>query len=429
MGILQRYVLRELLIDFSYTLSVITSIFFIALAAQLLYTFHEFNVLSIVGLFPLLVPTSLAYTVPVSMMIATVLTFGRLTAEREILAMRTSGVHLGRVVTPALLLGLVLAAGAFYINSTVIPYCARMQTKVKQDAFSKFLASFDRGVKLTSFDRFQLAWAKRDAAGRMQGIAFMRLSEKGAREESLLADSGRLWIDEATNRLHLEMKDVDWAIDRDREPGASLPASPPAASSGKKAERAAAAAPPPKPKALSSPEVPPSAPALDTEIDGVSSIRSAAQNPLRPRESGLVSTRFASLSLSYSLDELFEPDRRAPKLRERPTHSLRDERAAATTPARHAELDTEIQRRSATSFACFAFALIGAPLGILVRKGNRLVAFFVSFLVISLVYYPLSMAGEALGSVGKFPPKISVWWANGALVAFGAVLLRSVFRR
>lgn len=428
MGILQRYVLRELLIDFSYTLSVITSIFFIALAAQLLYTFHEFNVLSILGLFPLLVPTSLAYTVPVSMMIATVLTFGRLTAEREILAMRTSGVHIGRVVTPALLLGLVLAIGAFYVNSVVIPYCHRMQTKVKQDAFSKFLASFDRGVKLTSFDRFQLAWTRRDESGRMQGIAFMRLSEKGAREESLLADSGRLWIDTDTNRLHLELRDVDWAIDRERGAGSDSPAAPAAKEAPpKKGDRSAAGAPA-KPRATSSPEVPPAAPALDAEIEGVSKIRSAAPNPLRPRESGLVSTRFASLSLSYGLDELFEPDRKAPKIRERPTHSLREEFAAAT-PARRAELGTEIHRRSANSFACFAFALIGAPLGILVRKGNRLVAFFVSFLVISLVYYPLSMAGEALGSVGRFPAAISVWWANGALVALGAVLLRSVFRR
>ena len=46
-----------------------------------------------------------------------------------------------------------------------------------------------------------------------------------------------------------------------------------------------------------------------------------------------------------------------------------------------------------------------------------------------MVYYPLSMAGEALGSVGKIPYLVSAWWANGTLLALGAILLRVVFRR
>ncbi len=421
MGILQRYVLREILVDFAYALSVITSIFFIALAAQTLYNFHEFNVFFILQLFPLLVPFSLEYTVPVSVLIATVLTFGRLTAEREILAIRTGGIHLGRIIGPALLVGIVLAAGTYQLNSLVIPYCHRQQTRVKQNALERFVANFDRGAHSISFQGFQLSWSSREPNGSMRDILFIRLSDRGEIIQRVFAGGGRITVNRDTDHLDFDLYNVHSPIDRDREKTllSGAPSRDEPAKGPRRDRRGATAAP----------EEPPDAPALDLQFAGVSALPLDSADPARPRESSLVSTTFQTLRLSYSLADLFLPNRKAPRVRERPTHSLANEHAASESPARRAELMTAIQSRSANAFACFAFALIGAPLGILVRKGNRLVAFFVSFLVVSLVYYPLSMAGEALGSVGKVPPVVALWWANGALVALGVVLLRSVFRK
>src|SRR5262244_3673924 len=61
----------------------------------------------ILAAIPLLVPSTLPYTIPATTLFATCVVYGRLAADNEILALRAAGVHLLRVVGPGILLGLV----------------------------------------------------------------------------------------------------------------------------------------------------------------------------------------------------------------------------------------------------------------------------------------------------------------------------------
>ena len=64
----------------------------------------------ILAVIPLLIPSTLPFTIPSTTLFATCLVYGRLSADNEITALRATGVHLGRVILPCLLLGVVASA-------------------------------------------------------------------------------------------------------------------------------------------------------------------------------------------------------------------------------------------------------------------------------------------------------------------------------
>ncbi len=92
-----------------------------------------------------------------------------------------------------------------------------------------------------------------------------------------------------------------------------------------------------------------------------------------------------------------------------------------------ARLRTEPHRRWAAGFSCLCFLWVGAPMAIWLRHRDFLSSFFVCFLPILVVYYPLMIYGVDGAKSGTLPPW-SVWVANGVLVLWGAWLLRKVFR-
>lgn len=82
----------------------------------------------------------------------------------------------------------------------------------------------------------------------------------------------------------------------------------------------------------------------------------------------------------------------------------------------------EIHRKISLSFACLTFVLIGAPLGVMVRKGGKSIGFGLSFLLI-LLYYMITMLGESLGERGIFPPVLTMWTSTVLLAGIGFFLI------
>ncbi|MGR3317156.1 MAG: LptF/LptG family permease [Candidatus Anammoxibacter sp.] len=88
------------------------------------------------------------------------------------------------------------------------------------------------------------------------------------------------------------------------------------------------------------------------------------------------------------------------------------------------DLLVQIHKRLSASFLCITFALIGIPLGILTRSGNILISFGISFLLVILVYYPLSVVGVILAKEGILPLVPSIWGANGIIALVGLILFK-----
>lgn len=77
----------------------------------------------------------------------------------------------------------------------------------------------------------------------------------------------------------------------------------------------------------------------------------------------------------------------------------------------------------ASSLACIAMFLIGAPLGAIIKKGGLGVPFLVSILFF-IIYYMFTMLGDKWAKRGAIPVPVGVWAADVILFIIGLYFLR-----
>ncbi|HEV2298248.1 MAG TPA: LptF/LptG family permease [Candidatus Acidoferrales bacterium] len=117
------------------------------------------------------------------------------------------------------------------------------------------------------------------------------------------------------------------------------------------------------------------------------------------------------------------PDANAPKdlpIAQRNSLSLLSLRGAEALDAQ-----VEFQRRLALPSACFLFALLGVPIGVLPRRGGRAAGFVLTILLVS-GYYLLFVMGIHAAQQGYVSPGVGVWGANIATFLAAFLLLRRI---
>ncbi len=87
------------------------------------------------------------------------------------------------------------------------------------------------------------------------------------------------------------------------------------------------------------------------------------------------------------------------------------------------EFNIQWNKIPASSFACIAMFLIGAPLGAIIKRGGLGVPFLVSIFFF-IVFYVLSMQGEKLAKQGTVSVAMGVWLSDFVLLVVGALFLR-----
>ena len=81
----------------------------------------------------------------------------------------------------------------------------------------------------------------------------------------------------------------------------------------------------------------------------------------------------------------------------------------------------------ASSFACIAMFLIGAPLGSIIKKGGLGVPVLVS-IIFFILYYVFTLLGQKWAKQGFVSAAVGVWAADFILLLFGLVFLRQARR-
>jgi len=82
----------------------------------------------------------------------------------------------------------------------------------------------------------------------------------------------------------------------------------------------------------------------------------------------------------------------------------------------------EIHKKYSIPFACLVFILIGAPLGIMARRGNMAVGLGLS-LVFFVLYWAFLIGGEELADRLYISPFWAMWSANILLALAGTYIL------
>ena len=94
---------------------------------------------------------------------------------------------------------------------------------------------------------------------------------------------------------------------------------------------------------------------------------------------------------------------------------------------REAQYMVEIHKKFSTAFACFIFVLIGAPLGIMARKGGIGTGILYS-LAFFVIYWICLIGGENLADRLVVSPELAMWISNIIIGVFGIFLTRAMVR-
>lgn len=124
--ILDKYVLRELLYPFVFGIAAFSSIF---IASTMLFKLTQYitkygaSLDTVARMFMYNLPEVINYTFPMSMLLAALMAFGKLSGSSEIVAMKSGGISFYRIVAPVVVVGFIVSMFSLVWAEKVVPQC------------------------------------------------------------------------------------------------------------------------------------------------------------------------------------------------------------------------------------------------------------------------------------------------------------------
>ncbi len=389
--VIDRYVLREILLPFVLGGGLFT--FFLVI--DRIYSLTDLVITKGVP-FPLvlqllvyMLPSFLAHSLPMALLVAILLAGGRLAADLEIVALRAVGVSPLRLLRPVLLATLVVAAVTAVLTLVVNPASnAVFQGQLFKILQTRAASGLRERLFNTSFG--DLVIYLEEISPSQVALKGLLLSDE--RDPKLTrivtAREGRLLTDEANRRITLRL--IDGAINES--------------------------------------DVAP-APALDPKTR-----RPGAEEPATPFGGAATASRyrytaFGIYDMSLSLQSPFRSTARS----EKPERNLslrslgaaiRDARAQGQPAAPY---QVEYHKRFALPVAAIVFAVVGFPLAIRSHRGGRSLA-LTGTLAIIVAYYLLLTSLESLALSRRLAPWFAIWLPNLLFSGLAGALFRRDLR-
>ena len=123
--ILDKYIFREVCKAFLFGICAFSAVF---IGSGTLFKIAKYitdygaSLSAVIKVFVFGLPNVIMWTFPMSMLLATLLTFGRLSSSSEITAMKSCGIGFFRIAMPAILLGFLVSIVAILFNEHVVPW-------------------------------------------------------------------------------------------------------------------------------------------------------------------------------------------------------------------------------------------------------------------------------------------------------------------
>ncbi len=151
LSILDRYLLTELGSTFGFGLSAFALILAATqiLAIGRLVSDQHAPLWAAIEVFLWNLPYIVSLTIPMALLLGTLLAIQRLSGESEITAMKASGITFLRIVAPMLVAGLVMSFASLILQEYVVPYAQDQATEVENTVISKSSA-FGRDLTVTA---------------------------------------------------------------------------------------------------------------------------------------------------------------------------------------------------------------------------------------------------------------------------------------
>jgi lipopolysaccharide export system permease protein len=367
---LHRYLLRETLLAFGFVFVGIATVVLFGTTARALSQWEGLPLVLVGEYVGLLLLYLVPYFFPVSLLIAVLLAYGRFAGDNETVAVQAGGIRAARLLVPALLLGIPFSAGCLYALDRVQPDFHFVKREFLRDAVKRISHSFGAGARNARIGHLLVSWdrAVADEYGgwAFEGFLLLELAKGG--EPAWKVTAKRAKVEFLTDSVKLRMEDYRILLDA-RQSGGKAP------------------------------------PASEAEAPRVREILEVGGT--------------GEVAIAY--DEILPGGASTPGVEDLRTVELLRVLDSAAPPYPRAEIRTEIHKRLSLTFASCVFALVGAPLAIRLRRGNRMLAIFLGTAIVLGVYYPLFHTADFYASRGDAPAAI-LWGPNAILSALGVVL-------
>lgn len=369
--LLQRYIFWILVRSFLFVVAAVTVLIFLVAMGQSLGRYTDIGLSQLVGRFPYLIPATMGISIPLAVLLATILTYGRLSANNEILAIRMSGVHPFHAVMPAIVLGLLLVCATLYINGEVAPKASLRARAVTKDDLRRFLDNMEE-QRLSRFESrgVVMSWKEVGEDGWLRDF-FFRLDPKGEVSVRGEAERARLSLDNLEENLLLEFEDATILVG----------------------------------------EV-----AGSAEASGVRVVA-------------------PSYSLAYPVGSLFRMGKASGRKELKTNSQLRyriyrdPQLGQSVNSKRMKQYRLEYWRRVTLAFSCLVFVLVGAPTGILMRRNSFVAAGLVALVIAFLIYYPALQICKSQVYHAGANAAIAMLLPTALIGVIGLVLMRKALRK
>ncbi|HEV2692533.1 MAG TPA: LptF/LptG family permease [Verrucomicrobiae bacterium] len=346
-------------------------------------------VLKAVGL---LVPFGVVYALPMGFITATLLVFGRFSADQELTATRAGGISLISLVSPVLLLSLFCCALSAWFNMDLGPRSRVEFTRMRGEVLTQlFSGKIPEGKWIRDIPGYMLITEK-NVGGELQNLTIYKLKDETNYLCKIQAANGHL----NPNTLVVDLKDVHVIY---------------LGSRGTPILEAKNLSWDLKPEGGTNPVV------QKPKVSDMTFLQ--LRQELREVQQLNFSTG-TNLALNLSSLERMEltpttnatPDETAALLKD--AHRAQGEQAE--------EIRVIMNRQVAFAFACFGFTLVGIPLGIRVHRRETNIGIAIA-LVLVVIFYAFVMLAESLSSHPELYPHLIVWIPVFLFQAIGGVLL------
>ena len=402
LGILQRYVIDQVLRSFALALLTITGIFvlFMVMAEAARQGLAPSDIIRIV---PYIIPSSLPYTIPVALLFAVSVVYGRMAGDNEVVAIKTAGLSAWFVLLPTMLLGLSLSVLLFWLSSDAIPRASSEFRSILlrdvEDMFYKVLKKEGQFVMRGS----PFFVAVRDVQDRTLIDATFKhrrsKNEPNVFDLEVFAKKAWIYILKDEGKIRVELEDSETTGNSTERPflfyinGKRFLEWPIPDDKDKKPEDK-------KIQMMTNREMTQEQAELLHKIH-FERARQAVAAAMWIGSGRLGRVNWADVGGAF--DAFRKWDRR------------------------YKELETEKYLRVALAAGSLFFVFLGAPVGILFARRDFLSSFMVCFLPIILVYYPLTLAGVNMSKENLVWPAI-VFAGNFVLGLLAGPVWRKVRR-
>lgn len=443
MNTLNKYLFKQSLIPFLLSVAVITTVLFLQFLIRAVDRFlgKGLDALTIFEYLYLNLAWIIALSVPMSLLISSVMTFGRMAQQNEITALKSAGINLYNIIKPAILFGSLVGIGLCLFNNFILPemnYNARL---LARDIYKKKPElSIEPGYFVDMIPQYTMIVKEMDGKD-FKDVKIFSKNQKSeqttiyANQGSLSSDGNMITIDLMDGEIHeIDLSDYDYyrkikfkthqimismdelMLNRTTE--------------SNRTDREMRV------------------PQMIQEIEKNNNLISQIYDRINKvkEEIGITNPNANTLAIIENEIELlkqkkmnrvtekkeFNKDVPIPALENKDyilslTNNARQFKNEFTLIENYEKTNNkfkvEIHKKFTLALACVLFTMVGAPLGILVRNGGMTIASGLS-IAFFLIYYILLIWGEQLADRNLLNPGLGSWLPNIILFISGMVILK-----